>query len=125
MSSLKTNVKQEICAVNKWMVENKLTLNMSKSNVILINAKNNKACSMLTSEPLDNVALREFLITKCAIYLGVAFNDSLSFDLRINNLQKKLSRSVGILAKLKPYLNFKALLSLYSTLSSIRICNMV
>ena len=55
--SLKTIVKQEICVVNKWMVANKSTLNMSKSNVILINAKNNKACSVLASEPLDNATL--------------------------------------------------------------------
>ena len=76
MSSLKTIVKQEICIVNKWMVANELTSNMSKFNVILINAKNNKACCLLTSEPLDNAALPEFLITKCAKYLGVTFDNS-------------------------------------------------
>ena len=57
MSSLKTIVKKEMCEVNKWMIANKLALNMSKSNVLFINAKNNKACSVLTSEPLDNAAL--------------------------------------------------------------------
>ena len=31
----------------------------------------------------------------------------------LNSLAKELSRSVGILAQLKPYLNTKALLSLY------------
>ena len=85
---------------------------MSKSNV-LINAKNNKMCNLLTSEPLGNAVLPEFLITKCAEYLGVTFDISLSFKLHIDKLTKKLSRSVGILAKLKPYLNSKALLSLY------------
>ena len=53
------------------------------------------------------------MITKCAKYLGVTFDNSLSFKLHIDKLTKKLSRSVGILAKLKPYLNSKALLSLY------------
>ena len=93
------------------MVANKLTLNVSKSNVILINAKNNKACSVLTSEPLDNAAFSEFLLTKFAEYLGVTFDNSLSVNLHINNLAKKLSRLVEILIKLKPYLNIKALLS--------------
>ena len=93
------------------MIANKLTLNMSKSNV-LINVKNNKMCSLLTSEPLDNAVLPVFLITKCAKYLGVTFDNSLSFKLHIDKLTKKLSRSVGILAELKPYLNSKALLSL-------------
>ena len=44
--------------------------------------------------------------------MGVTFDNFLSFDLHINNF-KKLSRSVGILAQLKPCLNTKALLSLY------------
>ena len=107
MSSLKTIVKQEICAVTKWVVANKLTLNTFKSNVILINTKNNKACSVLTSEPLENAALPEFLMTKCAKYLEVSFDNSFSFHLHINNVAKKLSRSIGILAKLKPYLTPK------------------
>ena len=71
---------------------------MSKSNVNLINAKNNKACSMLSSEELDNANLSEFLIRKCAEYSGITFGNSLSFELLIINLTKKLSRSVGILA---------------------------
>ena len=70
-------------------------------------------CNLLTFEPLDNAALPEFLITKCAKYLWVTFDNFVSFDLHINNLAKKLSGSVIILAKLKPYLNSKALLSLY------------
>ena len=86
---------------------------MSKSNVILLNAINNKACSLPTSEMLDNVTSPEFLTTKCAKYLGVTFDNSLSFVLHINNSAKKLSRSIGILAKLKSYLNTKALLSLF------------
>ena len=89
MFSTKTIVKQEICAVNKWTVANRLTLNMSKSNVILINAKSNEACSLLTSELGDNVALSEFLITKCAKYLRVTFDNSLLFDLHIDNFAKK------------------------------------
>ena len=97
ISGLKKIVKEEICAVNNWMTANKLTLNMSKPNVVLINAKNNKMCSLLISEPLDNAVLPEFLITKCAKYLGVTFDNSLSFKLHVDKLTKKFSRSVGYL----------------------------
>ena len=86
---------------------------MSKSNVILINAENNKAYSLLTSKSLDNAALSEFLITKCTKYLGVTFHNSLPFDLHINNLAKNLPRLVEISAKIKAYLTTKALISLY------------
>ena len=50
ISGLKKIVKEEICTVNNWMIANKLTSYMSKSNVVLINAKNNKMCSLLISE---------------------------------------------------------------------------
>ena len=43
----------------------------------------------------------------------VAKSRNLNFDCHIQNLEKKLSRSVGILAKVKPFLNSKTLLQLY------------
>ena len=41
ISNLKYKIKGEINAVNKWMIANKLTLNMSKSNVIIIYSNKN------------------------------------------------------------------------------------
>ena len=81
---------------------------MSKSNVIIINSnKNGKSSKNCYNEVLP------IMIVKNAKYLGVTFDESLSFDCHIKNLIKRLSRSVGILAKVKPFLNTKALLNLY------------
>ena len=44
-----------------------------------------------------------FTIVKNAKYLGVTFDECVSFDCHIKNLIKRLSRSVGILAKVKPF----------------------
>ena len=94
--------------MNKWMIANKLTLNMSKSNVITINSnENGKSSKNCYNEVLPT------MIVKNAKYLGVTFDESLSFDRHVKNLIKRLSRSVGILAKVKPFLNTKALLNLY------------
>jgi len=38
------------------------------------------------------------------------FEEDLSFRYYINNLEKKIARSVGMLAKVKPFLNSKVLL---------------
>ena len=90
------------------MIANKLTLNMSKSNVIIINSnKNGKSSKNSYKEVLL------IMIVKIATYLGVAFDESLSSDCHIKNLIKRLSQSLGILAKVKPFLNTKALLNLY------------
>ena len=48
-----------------------------------------------------------------AKYLGITFDNRLSFEKHINNLVKKLSKAVGILRKVKNFLNSQALLQLY------------
>ena len=49
-------------------------------------------------------------------YLGLIFDNSLSFEPHINNLARKLSKAVGILSKVKVYLSTSALCSLYYAL---------
>ena len=53
------------------------------------------------------------LVLQLIANLGVTFDKNPNFDCHIHNLEKKLSRSVGILAKVKPFLNSKTLLQLY------------
>ena len=57
--------------MNKWMIANKLTLNMSKSNVIIINSnKNRKLPKNRYNEVLP------ITIVKNAKYLGGTFDES-------------------------------------------------
>ena len=64
---------------------NKLTLNMSKSNVIIKNSnKNGKLSKNCYNEVLP------IMIVKNAKYFGVTFDESLSFDCHIKNLIKKV-----------------------------------
>ena len=49
-------------------------------------------------------------------YLGLFFNNSLSFEPHINNLACKLSKAVGILSKVKVYLNTSAVCRSYYAL---------
>ena len=107
LADLNVKINTEIKAIENYMNANKLTLNMSKFNVIVINSnsKNNNLTSDLIASKLS--------LVQNARYLGVVFDNCLSFKNHITLLEKKLSRAVGILAKIKPFLNRKALLSLY------------
>ena len=106
LADLNVKINTEIKAKEKYLIANKLTLNVSKSNLIVINSdsKNNK----LTT---DVIALKLSLVQNTK-YLGVSFDNYLSFKNHITLLEKKLSRAVGIVAKAKPFRNRKALLSL-------------
>ena len=60
-------------------------------------------------------------ITNTAKYLGILIDDQLSFKCHFNFLEKKLSRSVGIMAKLSYHLPPNALLTLYHSLVHVHL----
>ena len=96
------------------MIAYKLTRNLSKSNLVLLQPKSrsHKANLSLISSPFVSI-LPSFSMSK---YLVLIFDNSLSFESHINNLARKLSKAVGILSKVKVYLNTSALCSLYLAL---------
>ena len=87
------------------MIANKLTLNFSKSNLILTQQKNrgHRANVSLISSPYDP-NLPSVSMSK---YLSLIFDNSLSFEPHINNVARKLSKAVGILSKVQVYLKHR------------------
>ena len=113
IKSLNIKVTSDISTLNKWMVANKLTLNLAKSKLILIPPKQLQGKLL----PINSLNFASDLqIVNSSKYLGITFDENLSFKIHIDNLSKKLSRAVGILAKVKPFLNTPALRQLYFAL---------
>ena len=81
------------------MIANKLTLNLSKSNLILIQAKSrgHRANLSLILSPV-NSNLPSVSMSK---YLSLIFDNSLSFEPHIKNLAGKLSKQQESFQKLK------------------------
>ena len=102
LSQLNSKIDEEITTVNNWMIANKLTLNIAKSSVILINS-NDKNCDNF--KVLAYVLPSKLMSVETAKYLGSTFDNRLSFEKHINILVKKLSKVVGILYKVKNFLN--------------------
>ena len=100
--NLNHKIETEVANVNKWLKANKLSLNLSKSNTMIFDPKHNLNNKLKTSSVYANSDLELVSSTK---YLSVTIEHCLSFDLRIKNLINKLSGSVGILAKVKPFLS--------------------
>ena len=98
----------EICSVSKGMNANKLTINMTKSNTLVISPKLNEDCFYnslncpTTSIPLINTVR----------YLVIILDDKLSIQSHIKLLEGKSSRSLGILRKVKPFLSTSCMLQL-------------
>ena len=79
------------------MDANKLTLNSSKSNVMLINSK------LKDKGKFGNIKTEksEICITSIVKYLEIFIDEKLNFKYHITSIVAKISRGVGILYKLK------------------------
>ena len=112
IEELENRTKSEVNKVESWMLANNLTLNASKSNLIIINSK-------LNSSHVDlNISCKNGIIksVQSSKYLGVIINNKLNFKEHIQKLEVIVLRSVGILSKLKFYLPEYAWLKLYHSL---------
>ena len=87
---------EELQKVSNWLKTNKLSLNVSKSNMVLFrpNCKVNRKIKV----KINN----ELIIEKdCTKYLGVYIDKNLSWKSHISNVKTKIDRGIGILSKLK------------------------
>ena len=109
LSKLEKTVNKELEKLHEWLCLNRLSLNITKTNFVIFHA---------TNKPMNNVVT--ILINKHAIdevkyvkYLGILIDSQLTFKNQIDELTKKISRAVGVLYKLCPYVTPKILTSVY------------
>lgn len=110
ISDLKESITSELSKIHSWVNANKLVINPSKSNLLVVPPKNRCSEYEKISVFYDNAEIVKLSSVK---YLGIVFDSNLNFESHMNMLTKKLSRSVGILTKLKRLLPPKSLLQLY------------
>ena len=110
--TLQDEAKTELENLHLWMDANKLTLNSSKSNVMLINSK------LKDEGKFDNIKTKksEICITSTVKYLGIYINEELNLKYHITSILAKISRGVGILYKIKNFLPTSTLLCVYYSL---------
>ena len=85
----------------------------NKTFALNISSFSRKPCPFDLSLMLNNVKIETPKVTK---YLGILIDDKLTFKSHIHHLESKLSRSVGIIARLKYFLPSSALINLYFAL---------
>ena len=101
-------INANLLKISEWFKTNKLTVISSISNIIIIPPKLNKL--PITIE----IYLNRTLIpqTTTANYLGIIIDSNLKFHHHNLLLEHKISKRVGILAKLRHFLPLSALLNI-------------
>ena len=111
-SILRNEINHELRSVLEWTSTNKITGNRKKSSALILLPK--------ITNPIPTIEIllnnNPVFVTKPVEYLGITLDDKLKLAEHITKLTRKISRSVGILFKLRNILPFIALSKLYCSM---------
>ena len=110
-SHMNRNINSELSKISDWLRANKLSLNVSKTKLIVFHKPQKRFESpQLQINGTDIERVKDFN------YLGILMNEHLSWKNHVTLIANKISRSIGILNKLKRFLPQVTLCLLYSSL---------
>ena len=107
INSLFFSINQQMSNLDRWIISNKLSLNFSKTKYIIFshNAVPQNLDIFIRNEKLSRVSNTNFL--------GIHIDEKLTFKHHVNFLSNKISRSIGILYRIKSFIPSSVLISLY------------
>lgn len=107
---LQMQVNVLIPNISNWFLNNRLSLNPSKTFYQIY--------SLFANEHNINILLNGTRIKRSfsVKYLGVTLDENLKWETHINTISSKLSSHIGVMGRMRPYLSSRELLMLYNTL---------
>ena len=112
LKKLNRQVNHEMNLVCEWLRSNKISLNPSKTDILLFKSNKKK----ITRQMKFKVDGHKIDISKTTKYLGVIIDENLNWKEHINQLTIKLSHAIGMLSKMRYYVPESTLFSLYHAL---------
>ena len=111
------NINLELTNIANWCDANKLTLNLQKTNYMLIKNYQNKA---IISMPLK---IRHIEIDRVSSmkFLGVHIDEHLKWNVHIEKLRLELRKVTGLFYNASHFLPFSCLILLYNSLINSKI----
>ena len=106
---LESNIKSELEKVNTWLCANELSLNLEKTSFVIFHPPQ-KHIHYKVRLQISNKLLKQDSHIK---YLGIIFDSRLNWKKHIHELGKKISKSIGILSKIRHFVSIDILIQLY------------
>ena len=97
----------EIEKIFRYCATNKLSINLEKTNFMVITNSNKKVRGIR----IKNIVKRDFIK-----YLGIYIDNNLNWEYQIKHVNSKIAKNTGIISKLRYYIDLKMLKHLYYTL---------
>ena len=119
MSNLKTLealMNSELEKVKKWCDVNKLSINMAKTNFMIIKSARKKDMPVNIQIRKNDGTIHSLDRQDHIKYLGIIIDDSISWKYHISYICSKISRNIGIISQLRHYLSVKQVRQIYFNL---------
>ena len=105
-------LNKELRKLYTWLLVNRLSLNIDKTNYILFHPYNKPIKRQITLK-----SNKKAIIEKNSIkYLGVMIDSTLTWHSQVDNISKKNSRAIGLLYKIRPFVDKRVMKTLYYAL---------
>ena len=110
---LSENINKELDNILEWLNTNKLSLNVKKTKFMIFHYRQRKIDNLIpnlkiNSEPIERVAEFNFL--------GLTIDEHLNWSPHIQKVSNKISRTLGIMNRLKRFLPTNVLRLIYNSL---------
>ena len=109
--NINTVLNEDVAGVEKWLTANKLTLNACKTEFMLIGLRqrlstfHNPPSLMIEGTPITHVTSTKSL--------GVHIDQTLSWNVHVENLCKKIASGIGALKRVRSFVPHETLRSIF------------
>ena len=112
LKSLESEINKDLRHLHSWLIVNRLSLNIDKTNFVVFHPYNKQIKYKITLK-INKKAIPEKNAVK---YLGLMIDSGLTWKSHIDKLVKKVSSSLGLIRKIRPYVTIEILKTLYYSL---------
>ena len=103
------NINKDPKLLRKWLKSNKISLNATKTEVLIFRHQN-KPINYHLNIKIDGKKIQPSTHVK---YLDIIIDCHLNWHYHLNELSTRLSRAVGMLAKIRYFVNLKTITMIY------------
>ena len=114
INNIEVKLNDDLVRVNEWLIANKLTLNSSKTEFMLIGSRQR----LSTFQTVPSLSIGDNLINqvKYTKSLGVFLDCNLSRNIHVDKLCKKIASDIRALKRIRLFVPYYTLLSIYKSL---------
>ena len=114
VEKLETQLNIELDKICRWLVANRLTLNVSKTEYMIIGSRHN--LGKIDKDPVIKIGSEIVNRVHTSKSLGVIIDNKLKWEDQIDSISKNVSRGTGAIKLIKPYVPKKCLTQVYNAL---------